>query len=65
MSAADPLLEVENLKVIFHGDRGRITHAVDSLDLTVQTPRVDQRNDGLTLQQGHRVDAGDEVREIS
>ena len=36
MSAADPLLEVENLKVIFHGDRGRITHAVDSLDLTVR-----------------------------
>jgi peptide/nickel transport system ATP-binding protein len=36
VSAADPLLEVENLKVIFHGDRGRITHAVDCLDLTVQ-----------------------------
>jgi peptide/nickel transport system ATP-binding protein len=36
VSAADPLLEVENLKVIFHGDRGRITHAVDSLDLTVR-----------------------------
>lgn len=36
MSAADPLLEVENLKVIFHGDRGRTTHAVDCLDLTVR-----------------------------
>jgi peptide/nickel transport system ATP-binding protein len=35
VSAADPLLEVENLKVSFHGDRGRITHAVDCLDLTV------------------------------
>jgi peptide/nickel transport system ATP-binding protein len=36
VSAADPLLEVENLKVIFHGDRGRTTHAVDCLDLTVR-----------------------------
>ena len=36
MSAADPLLEVENLKVSFHGDRGRITHAVDRLDLTIR-----------------------------
>jgi peptide/nickel transport system ATP-binding protein len=36
VSAADPILEVENLKVIFHGDRGRTTHAVDCLDLTVR-----------------------------
>jgi peptide/nickel transport system ATP-binding protein len=36
VSAADPLLEVENLKVIFHGDRGQTTHAVDCLDLTVR-----------------------------
>jgi peptide/nickel transport system ATP-binding protein len=36
VSAADPLLEVENLKVSFHGDRGRITHAVDRLDLTIR-----------------------------
>jgi peptide/nickel transport system ATP-binding protein len=36
VSAADLLLEVENLKVVFHGDRGRTTHAVDCLDLTVR-----------------------------
>jgi ABC-type dipeptide/oligopeptide/nickel transport system ATPase component len=35
-SASDPLLEIENLKVIFHGDRGSATHAVDGLDLTIQ-----------------------------
>jgi peptide/nickel transport system ATP-binding protein len=26
-----PLVDVENLKVVFHGDRGRITHAVESV----------------------------------
>ena len=36
MSASDPLLEIENLKVIFHGDRDSATHAVDGLDLTIQ-----------------------------
>ncbi len=36
MSASDPLVEIENLKVIFHGDRGSATHAVDGLDLTIQ-----------------------------
>ena len=35
MSASDPLLEIENLKVIFRGDRGGATHAVDGLDLTI------------------------------
>ena len=35
MSVPDPLLEIENLKVIFHGDRGSATHAVDGLDLTI------------------------------
>ena len=35
MSASDPLLEIANLKVIFHGDRGSATHAVDGLDLTI------------------------------
>jgi peptide/nickel transport system ATP-binding protein len=35
VSASDPLLEIENLKVIFHGDRGTATHAVDGLDLTI------------------------------
>jgi peptide/nickel transport system ATP-binding protein len=35
VSASDPLLEITNLKVIFHGDRGTATHAVDGLDLTI------------------------------
>jgi peptide/nickel transport system ATP-binding protein len=35
VSVPDPLLEIENLKVIFHGDRGSATHAVDGLDLTI------------------------------
>jgi len=26
-----PLVDVENLRVVFHGDRGRITHAVESV----------------------------------
>src|SRR5262245_9813018 len=29
------LLEIKDLRVAFHGDRGRITHAVDSVDLAV------------------------------
>ena len=36
MSTAGPLLEIENLKVIFHDDRGRTTHAVDCVDLTLR-----------------------------
>jgi len=36
LSTAGPLLEIENLKVIFHDDRGRTTHAVDCVDLTVR-----------------------------
>jgi peptide/nickel transport system ATP-binding protein len=35
MSAA-PLLAIENLRVLFHGDDGRTVHAVDSVDLTVE-----------------------------
>ena len=35
MSSGDSLLQIENLKVIFRGDRGRTTHAVDCVDLTV------------------------------
>ena len=35
VSPSDPLLQIENLKVIFHGDRGSVTHAVDCLDLTI------------------------------
>src|ERR1700746_3997846 len=30
---ANPLIEIEGLRVLFHGDDGRITHAVDALDL--------------------------------
>jgi peptide/nickel transport system ATP-binding protein len=34
MTAA-PLIEIEGLRVVFQGDGGRITHAVDSVDLSV------------------------------
>jgi peptide/nickel transport system ATP-binding protein len=36
----DSLLSIGNLKIIFHGDRGRTTHAVDSVDLTVGRGRT-------------------------
>ena len=36
MSTPDPLLEIENLKVIFHGDQGQTTHAVDCVNLAVE-----------------------------
>ena len=32
---AGPLIEIEGLRVVFHGDDGRTTHAVDSVDLSV------------------------------
>ena len=32
---ASPLIEIEDLRVVFHGDDGRTTHAVDSVDLSV------------------------------
>src|SRR2546425_385126 len=32
---AIPLIEIEGLRVVFHGDDGRTTHAVDSVDLSV------------------------------
>src|SRR6195256_4513059 len=32
---ATPLIEIEGLRVVFHGDDGRTTHAVDSVDLSV------------------------------
>jgi peptide/nickel transport system ATP-binding protein len=31
-----PLIAIEGLRVLFHGDDGRTTHAVDSIDLTVR-----------------------------
>jgi len=34
MTAA-PLIEIQNLRVVFHGDNGRTTHAVDAVDLAV------------------------------
>jgi peptide/nickel transport system ATP-binding protein len=33
--SAIPLIEIQDLRVRFHGDDGRITHAVDSVDLSV------------------------------
>src|ERR1700710_3161243 len=30
-----PLIEIENLRVVFHGDDGRTTHAGDRVDLSV------------------------------
>jgi len=35
VSDTGPLLAIENLRVVFHRDRGRVTHAVDCVDLTV------------------------------
>ena len=32
---ADSLIEIERLRILFHGDDGRATHAVDSVDLSV------------------------------
>ncbi|MFZ5733083.1 MAG: ABC transporter ATP-binding protein [Pseudomonadota bacterium] len=32
---ATPLIEIENLRVLFHGDNGRTTHAVDHVDLSI------------------------------
>ncbi len=32
---ASPLIEIEGLRVVFHGDDGRTTYAVDSVDLSV------------------------------
>jgi peptide/nickel transport system ATP-binding protein len=31
----NPLIEIERLRVLFHGDDGRVTHAVDTVDLSV------------------------------
>jgi peptide/nickel transport system ATP-binding protein len=35
MSPCEPLLDIENLKVVFRGDRGQMTHAVNRVDLRV------------------------------
>jgi peptide/nickel transport system ATP-binding protein len=40
MTANGALLAIENLKVVFHGDRGRTTHAVDGVDLTLARGRT-------------------------
>jgi peptide/nickel transport system ATP-binding protein len=39
--SASPLIDIQHLRVLFHGDDGRITRAVDSVDLSVA--------DGATL----------------
>ena len=31
-----PLIDIQGLRVKFHGDDGRITHAVDGVDLSVR-----------------------------
>jgi peptide/nickel transport system ATP-binding protein len=33
--SAEPLVEIEDLRVVFYGDAGRVTHAVDGVDLAV------------------------------
>ncbi|QPF89761.1 ABC transporter ATP-binding protein [Bradyrhizobium commune] len=33
--STNPLIEIRDLRIRFHGDDGRITHAVDSVDLSV------------------------------
>ncbi|MBC9877135.1 ABC transporter ATP-binding protein [Bradyrhizobium sp. INPA01-394B] len=33
--STSPLIEIKDLRIRFHGDDGRITHAVDSVDLSV------------------------------
>jgi peptide/nickel transport system ATP-binding protein len=35
MTVSAPLVAIENLKVVFRGERGRATHAVDTVDLTL------------------------------
>ena len=30
-----PLIDIQRLRVLFHGDDGRTTHAVDAVDLSV------------------------------
>ena len=32
---AGPLIDIKDLRVLFHGDDGRTTHAVDSVNLSV------------------------------
>jgi peptide/nickel transport system ATP-binding protein len=36
MSAEQPLVQITDLRVVFHGDRGRTTHAVDAVDLDLE-----------------------------
>jgi len=35
MTVGAPLVAIDKLRVVFHGDRGRVTHAVDSVSLEV------------------------------
>jgi peptide/nickel transport system ATP-binding protein len=36
VTAQAPLVAIEGLRVVFHGERGRATHAVDTVDLTLR-----------------------------
>jgi peptide/nickel transport system ATP-binding protein len=36
VSTSEPLLDIQDLKVVFHGDRGTATRAVDGLDLSIK-----------------------------
>jgi peptide/nickel transport system ATP-binding protein len=38
--SSPPLLAIDKLKIVFHGDAGRTTHAVDSVDLSVGRGRT-------------------------
>jgi peptide/nickel transport system ATP-binding protein len=40
MTVDPTLLAIEDLRVVFHGDRGRTTHAVDSVDLRITRGRT-------------------------
>ena len=35
MTSSRPLVEIDDLRVIFRGDNGRTTHAVDKVDLKI------------------------------
>src|ERR1700684_3758021 len=52
-----PLIEIEGLRVIFHGDDGRTTHAVDRVDLSVAN--------GATLGLGGASGCGQSVTSLA
>src|SRR5438034_49779 len=54
---ASPLIEIEGLRVVFHGDDGRTTHAVDRVDLSVAN--------GATLGLGGESGCGKSVTSLA